>query len=149
MKLKELLKRAYALELGSCKVGILSRQGKTSKVVVKPLACYVLYKNSLVDPWDTQIPLHRVYCLECEHLRLERCPDFDVRCEELEGGWVKAVACECEDGYAVRGPRGYDPVYALRGPPYPLMYSGEVIACVPEGKCEGQVIRRGLWYWYI
>ncbi|UXD22519.1 hypothetical protein IPA_05760 [Ignicoccus pacificus DSM 13166] len=147
--LEELLKNAYAKELDKCVVGIINRQGKNIRVLIRPLACYALYGGSLVDPWDTQIPLHRIHCLRCEKIRYEVCPTSEVpKCERIKGEWGEAIVCECGGGKVVRGSRGYDPVYALRGPPYPLVYSGQIVDCLPQGECEGFLERRGVWYWY-
>ena len=147
MTIEELLKKAYATELESCVVGILDRSGAVARIAIKPLACYHLYHHALVDPWDSQIPIHRVRCLRCKRIRYGSC-EGSTDCEVLKGEWVKVAVCKCGSGRAVRGPRGYDPVFALRGPPYPLVYSGQVVACLPKGECDGELVSRGVWYWY-
>ena len=147
MSYEELLANAFSdpKRLSSCVVGIVSRSGAMEKVVEKPLSCYHLYRGSLVDPHGTQIPLHRIACLSCEGLG--KCKS-EARCEDHDLGWAWAVVCPCEGGTVVRGPRGYDPVYALAGPPYPLVYGGRTIACVPGGECKGRLVKRDVWYWY-
>jgi len=147
MTLEELLKKAYATELDHCIIGILDRSGGMTRVVTKPLACYHLYKHALVDPWDSEIPVHRVRCLKCKTLMYGNC-EGEAKCEVVRGEWIDVVVCDCKGGKVVRGPRGYDPVFALRGPPYPLVYSGQTVTCVPNGECDGELIRRGVWYWY-
>ncbi len=146
--LEEAIKNALAKDLESCVVGIVSRRGEIARIVYKPLACYSLYRGSLVDPWGTQIPLHRVHCIACKGLRVGDCKDAKAECQVLKGSWSSVVVCKCGSGYVVRGPRGYDPVYALAGPPFPLIYSGRIVDCVPEGKCEGFLEKRDVWYWY-
>ena len=141
MTYEEELQRVYSKPraLASCVLKLRVRKGKEELVLKRPAACYYLYKGSLVDPYGTQIPIHRVAGLEFE----------EGLCELLTGEWSWAVACSCDGGKAVRGPRGYEPVLALRGPPYPLVANGEVVACLPGGKCEGRLIKKGLWFWYL
>ncbi|ABU81845.1 hypothetical protein [Ignicoccus hospitalis] len=140
MTYEEELRRVYSRKdlLSSYLLKLRVRKGDVERVLKKPAACYYLYKGSLVDPYDTQIPLHRLSGLE----------RAEGLCEAFDLGWAWAVVCDCGGGRAVRGPRGYDPVFALSGPPYPLVSKGEVIACLPEGRCSGGLVKRGLWYWY-
>ncbi len=144
---RELLERAFSTpDLARCVVGVVHRRGNVERVVVRPLACYYLHKHSLIDPFGTQIPLHRMACLSCPGASYGSCEE-GAECEALEGEWAWLVVCPCDSGKAVRGPPGYDPVYALRGPPYPLVAGGRTVACIPEGECDGELVKRGYWYW--
>jgi len=131
--------------LSRCVLGLKVRKGGVERVVERPVACYHLYRGYLIDHHGTQIPLHRIACLSCAGIG--RCTR-EVSCEVYRSEWAWAVVCPCDGGKAVRGPRGYDPVYALSGPPYPLVSNGEVIGCLPEGECKGSLIKRDVWYWY-
>ncbi len=148
MNFKDMIAKALSSEiLATCTVGIRHRKGSEEFQIEKPLACYHLVKGSLVDPWGTQIPLHRLSCLRCKGFGFGTCKESS--CEVLRKGWAWAVVCECGNGKAVRGPRGFDPVFALRGPPYPLVYGGSVVECLPEGRCDGELVKRDYWYWYF
>ncbi len=149
MRTWELIAKAEATELETCVVGLAVRSGKLEKVVVKPLACYFLYKGYLVDPYGTTIPPHRVRCVKCERVELGKCPPYErPPCETLIDDWAKLVVCDCDGVRSVRGPRGCAPVAALRGPPYPLVCNDQVIGCVGDGECEGELKKVGVWYWY-
>ncbi len=148
MNYKELIAKALSSEiLATCTVGIRHRRGSLEVQVEKPLACFHLLKGSLVDPWGTQIPLHRLSCLRCKDFGFGNCKES--HCQVLRTSWTWAVVCQCNGGKAVRAPRGFDPVFALRGPPYPLVSNGTIVGCVPEGSCDGELVKRGYWYWYF
>ncbi len=148
MNYRDLIARALSSEeLATCTIGIRHRRDSIEVQLEKPLACYHLVKGSLVDPWETQIPLHRISCLRCKSFGFGNCKLSN--CEVLRNEWTWVVICECDSGKAVRGPRGFEPVFALRGPPYPLVSNGSIVTCIPEGDCEGELVKRGYWYWYF